>query len=222
MKKFLILLSVFLLTFGLFCTSAQAADNIQITVDGKNVTFTDAKPYMDSNNRVMVPMRTLGEALGCKVDYIASQSIYDANIGYYQSNPEIILTKYTKSGLKAVSCYDPNNETPSCFYIENHHMYYIYLDTDIAGKQSRTYLPARHVAENFGYNVTWDNNTQTVVVTTNKDNILFNHTNNTVSKKDLYGKWVKTNYAGSVYGYVEFTENTYTTSGVDYSKNSYI
>ena len=69
MKKLSVFLLVMVLAFGVFCTSAQAADNIKITVNGTNVAFTDAKPFVDQNGRTQVPMRALGEALGCDVNY---------------------------------------------------------------------------------------------------------------------------------------------------------
>lgn len=49
---------------------ASAADgDIKVTVDGKEVAFTDAKPFVDENNRTMLPLRAVGDALGLTVNW---------------------------------------------------------------------------------------------------------------------------------------------------------
>ena len=61
---------MFVLAFALLCPSAWAKTNIKIVVDAQNVAFTDAEPFIDQNGRTQVPMRALGEALGCNGDYV--------------------------------------------------------------------------------------------------------------------------------------------------------
>ena len=62
--------------------------SIKVTIDGRiilntgsEVAFIDGKkqylnfaPYIDSNNRTMVPIRFIAEALNCKVDWVQSES----------------------------------------------------------------------------------------------------------------------------------------------------
>lgn len=223
MKKYFVfknLICVFLISFfvfGLFSKPTIAsAQNIKVVVDGKQISFTDAKPFIDSNYRTQVPMRALGEALGCNVSYIPSSYKYDEEYGDYYTSPEIVLQKKTNSGLIIEANYSADNTGPSSLYIEDIWMGGIYLDTYIVTINNRAYLPARFVAENFGYKITWDSQSNSVIINTNPDDILFTHTNSTVVKEDLYGCWVKTGSKGELLhgNEITFTEDTYSSCGV--------
>jgi len=51
------------------------ANDINIKVNGEIIVFKDQKPYIDNNNRTMVPIRMI-EKLGGKIDWDSeSQSI---------------------------------------------------------------------------------------------------------------------------------------------------
>lgn len=71
MKKVLLVICTIALMFGVFFAAdiepAQAASNIKVTVDGQVVNTGSAKPFVDSHNRVMVPMRALSNALGTQI-----------------------------------------------------------------------------------------------------------------------------------------------------------
>ena len=191
-------MAVFILAFGLFCTTAQAANNnIKVTVDGKQIAFTDAKPFIDKNNRTQVPMRALGEALGCNVDY---------------QNGEVIVQKKTKSGLNVEAHYEKNNDTTIWFsvFVNGHDWIGDLSDSGFIMKNNRTYLPARYVAEDMGYTVDWNPATNTVIVKTNPNDLLFNAIATSVSASDLYGTWkVNSTYNGKVIGYVTFDNNIF-------------
>lgn len=192
---------VFILTFGLFGTAAQAAtgNNIQVTVDGKAIVFADAKPFIDEEYLTNVPMRALGEALGCSVKY--EKDSY--------GNISVILSKQTKSGLDIKLEYwgvDPYDRCGYNKYIEG--IDFEWEDGNaIKIKSNRTYLPARLIAENFGYNVEWNAAANTVVIKTNPKDLLFNSVVNSVSAEDMYGKWdVVSIYSGKTFGHIDFIE----------------
>ena len=213
MKKFITILVLSLLMLGLFCTTAQAAPNIKVVVDGKAIVFTDAKPFVDKNYRTQVPMRALAEALGCYVNYIPGQNGNSAVID---------ISKKTPSGLKVQAKFLPDGLMGTHFlYLQNRWIGDIYVDTDIVTIKSRTYLPARYVAENFGYNIRWDGMNNTVYVDSNPNDVLFNHTNSYVSKSDLMGTWKKTNAKGDYLGEVTFMDTRYNTTGSAYMSGSY-
>ena len=65
MKRLISLISAALLTVGM-STTAFAAD-INVTVEGTPVTWTDAKPFIDENDRTLVPLRPIANALGLEV-----------------------------------------------------------------------------------------------------------------------------------------------------------
>lgn len=69
MKKFISRILCAALLAGALLTAAGAADEIRVTVDGKPVEFTDAVPYVNSNNRTMIPLRAVADALGCDTRY---------------------------------------------------------------------------------------------------------------------------------------------------------
>ncbi len=47
--------------------TCYASGNVKVVVDGKEVEFPDAEPFIDINGRTMVPLRFVSEALGAKV-----------------------------------------------------------------------------------------------------------------------------------------------------------
>lgn len=63
--------SLILVLLLVLCVSftASANENIRIFVDGRQVEFPDQKPFVDKNNRTLVPVRFISEALGAKVDW---------------------------------------------------------------------------------------------------------------------------------------------------------
>ena len=65
MKRLISLISAALLTVGM-STTAFAAD-INVTVEGTPVAWTDAKPFIDENDRTLVPLRPIANALGLEV-----------------------------------------------------------------------------------------------------------------------------------------------------------
>ena len=199
MKKLLIFTAVLTLALGLLCTTAQAAENIKVTVDGKTIAFTDAKPFIDSNYRTQVPMRALGEALGCQVNYAK-------NVVNGDGHENINLIKNTENGLiwradlnrwhytypyptaqwGNVITVDVFSSMMSDFNIRYQTNP---LDTTPQMKNNRTYLPARYVAEAFGYSVNWDSKTSTVIIKTDPTNAFHIAGSEGLTATDLQGNW---------------------------------
>ena len=65
MKKLISLVTASLLALGM-STAALAAD-INVSVDGTPVAWTDAKPFIDENDRTLVSLRPIANALGLDV-----------------------------------------------------------------------------------------------------------------------------------------------------------
>ncbi|WP_278398519.1 copper amine oxidase N-terminal domain-containing protein [Lactobacillus acetotolerans] len=68
-KKFKYLFMALLLGVMMIAPMAEAAPDVTVKVDGNVVAFPDQKPYIDSNDRTMVPVRAPMEAMGCQVDW---------------------------------------------------------------------------------------------------------------------------------------------------------
>lgn len=45
-------------------TGVAAETYVTVTVEGETVDFPDAQPFIDANNRTLVPVRFISEALG--------------------------------------------------------------------------------------------------------------------------------------------------------------
>ena len=109
------------------------------TMNGQSVTM-DAAPYIDSNSRMMVPIRYAANAMG----------VTDANIqwnGYTQTG--------TISGAKGVV----QVKVGSTSLVTSNGT--ITMDTVAVNKDGRIYVPVRYIANALGANVAWDATTRT-------------------------------------------------------------
>ena len=130
------ILIAFICTFvllGCFTIQTFAATNPDVTVNGKFVYWTDARPYIDGNNRTMVPLRASMEACGLKVTWDGDKREAAVTDGY-----TIVKVPIDK---RVISINGKNKN----------------IDTNAVIKGGRTYLPIRAVAEAFGFNVCWSN-----------------------------------------------------------------
>jgi len=116
---------------------------LAVFVEGKQVIF-DVDPFIDENNRVIVPLRAIGEALGAQIDWDEATR----------------AAKFTKEGREVLFVIDSqealvNREVKS-------------MDTCPVIKNERTMLPLRYVGEFLGAQVDWDDRTSTVRITANE------------------------------------------------------
>ena len=129
-------------------SSAYAASEVKVTVNGKLVQFPDQKPYIDANSRTLVPMRAPMEAMGVKVDWDAGkrQAILDNN------NTKVVFTIDQK-------VYQVNGKNKT-------------MDTQAIIMSGRTCIPIRYAAEAFGATVSWDAANRTAVITTANSSVV--------------------------------------------------
>ena len=142
-KKFFI--SIIMLTICLAVgvpAVTQAAQNINVIINGKAVQFPDQKPYINADSRTMVPVRAPMEAMGCTVgwDEVKRQAIIE------------------KDGVKAVFTIGSKDYTVNGLTKT--------MDTAPVIVNSRTAFPIRFVAEAFGAKVDWDPASYTVSIGT--------------------------------------------------------
>ncbi|MBR4935338.1 MAG: copper amine oxidase N-terminal domain-containing protein, partial [Anaerotignum sp.] len=67
MKRMISIITAALMAVGM-TTTAFAAE-LSVTVDGRYVAWTDAKPFIDENDRTLVPLRPIANALGLEVSW---------------------------------------------------------------------------------------------------------------------------------------------------------
>ena len=143
MKKVKWLVALVLI-FSILSVSALAADEISVTINEKIIEF-DVQPQL-INNRTMVPMRKIFEELGANVEWIDEMQLVMATYG-----PKIVAMEI---GLDSFSITDASlGETKT-----------IPLDSPAVIVDGRTLIPVRAVAECFGYSVSWNDATQTVII----------------------------------------------------------
>ena len=142
MKKVIFVLSLVLLL--VFTSVTVFADEITIRVDSVEVEFNDdlGFPFIDENNRTLVPFRATLEEYGAEVDW----------------NNESRTAVATKDEIVVEVAVDEN------YIIKNGEE--IAVDTAARIVNGRTFLPIRAVIEAFGSEVQWDSSLNTVVITT--------------------------------------------------------
>jgi len=130
---------------------ASAAVSVTVIVDDKTVTFPDAPAYLDNNGRTQIPTRYIAQALGAEVEW-------DARAGRATFSIE------ADGDYKRVDFYIGSD----AYYIKNPPMHLAerhLMDTVATIGNSRTYVPARYLAEALGASVKWDSATKIVYIT---------------------------------------------------------
>lgn len=123
---------------GSVASAAQVAVSVQ--VNGTALKFPDAKPYYE-NNRVMIPIRFVSEALGAKVGYGLDRSVT------IELGTKKILMKINSDTVTVDSVIQK-------------------LDVPARLQQNRTYVPLRFVSEALGAEVGWKQEKRLVTITT--------------------------------------------------------
>ncbi len=139
MKKFLGVFMVTLMLVLSFGNTAFAQGDITVSVNGNVLTF-DVQPQI-INDRTMVPMRGIFEALGATVEWNDATKTVTATDGL--SFVEITIG----SNVIKVNGTEKTIDTAPCIV------------------DGRTLVPARFVAEAMGCEVKWDAATRTVHIT---------------------------------------------------------
>lgn len=153
MKKLLSLWIAVLVTFGgmigvnaySYTDDYYYADEITVTLNGSKIYF-DQPPIMQ-NDRTLVPMRKIFEAMGCNVEWDEESQMIDV-----WSGDENIMTLW----VDYESMWTPEA--------------YIELDVPPIVVNDRTLVPVRAISESIGALVDWDDYTQTVIITYNQKN----------------------------------------------------
>lgn len=119
---------------------------VSVTVNGSAVVWTDAEPFIDENNRTMVPLRAVADAMGLAVNWDAGAR--EASFTSDAYGTDRTITFPVDSTTARIS---EGGAVP--------------MDTAAIIRDGRTYAPIRYLAEYFGYGVNWDGAAKTVVIT---------------------------------------------------------
>lgn len=143
-KRKVSLMVVCVLVIGMFFTLVQTyADQgeIKVLLNGKTLNFDDQSPVIE-NDRTLVPMRAIFEALGAKIQWLDNE---ETIIGE-KDGVKVAL----KIGSKVVKVNDKDVE----------------LDVPAKLVNDRTMVPLRFVGESLGAKVQWMEATQTITIDT--------------------------------------------------------
>lgn len=123
-------------------SKSELQRHITVILDGRELVFDPKEgmgtSYIDGNNRTLVPLRKLLEAIGAEVTY--EESTHEVTAVKDQVTVKAII------GEKQITVN--GKDVP--------------LDTKAVIKDNRTYLPLRAVLESFGYHVIWHDVSHTV------------------------------------------------------------
>ncbi len=126
--------------FGAEPDYVPAQSEIEVKLNGSKISF-DSEPIME-DDRVLVPMRAIFEALGAEVFWDDTRRTASAyRYGIYIEVPIDMHYMMINGNLEM-------------------------LDVPARLVGDRTLVPARAISEAFGCTVTWDNDTQTVLINT--------------------------------------------------------
>lgn len=115
---------------------------ISVLVDGKTIGL-DVPPEI-KNQRTMVPVRAVGEAIGADVEWV-------------QDKGQVVMTR---AGSTVTMTLDSTTADIDGRKVE--------MDVAPYALNGRTLLPARYVAEFFGQKVDWDGERKEVLITEDK------------------------------------------------------
>lgn len=139
-----------LLLFGI---NAYAERDIEIYLDGEKLP-TEVNP-VNIDERVLVPMRVIFEALGAEVSWDDS-----AKTVWATRNGQFIAVN-TLDGTLGSGVYNSDGEV---YWVDR-------IDLDVPARiiDDFTYVPVRAVSETLGAYVTWDGEAERVLVDSRKD-----------------------------------------------------
>jgi len=139
MKKFISVILTFLLILPILSQiPVSASSNIDVILNGQLITFPDAQPKI-INNRTLVPVRSIAEALGGNVEWDQKTQTAIIQRGLNTAVFQIGKNKAYSKKIKS-------------------------LDVDAKIIDGRTYIPLRAVSEIFDARVEWDGSKNRITI----------------------------------------------------------
>ncbi|MCQ2560266.1 MAG: stalk domain-containing protein, partial [Clostridia bacterium] len=114
-------------------------EGIKVYYENELILF-DTQPYIDKNNRTIVPIRAIAEALGADVEW----DPVNKKASFSKENNQVVFTIGQLTALV-------NGQSQT-------------MDTIPVIKDGRTMIPLRYVSEYLGATVNWDDATKTVSI----------------------------------------------------------
>lgn len=152
MKKLLSLIIAAAMLMTSFVAVHGDENDIEVLLDGQAIEF-DVPPQI-VGDRTLVPFRAIFESLGYEVEWY--EEVYIVTGMSKHRSIEMSIGSYT------VAMVEHSPDTEAIFS-------HVELDVPPQIIGDRTMVPVRAVAELSGYDVQWDEDTYTVIITTTED-----------------------------------------------------
>lgn len=169
-KKFLLML-ILILSVSMFVPiiSSAKTNEITVSIDGEIIDF-DVEPQI-INGRTMVPMRAIFEKLGATVEWDKETETITSNRAYeylgFITEKEIVLQIDNPTMHVKGTEYDIYENEEFQFEDEEYSFEEdVTLDTPAFIVDGRTLVPLRAISEAFDLYVGWDDDTNTVIIST--------------------------------------------------------
>ncbi len=144
MKRIFRTIIALVMAISLFTSNIALADDIKVTLNGTQIQFD--QPPIIKNDRTLVPVRAIFEAMGMSVSWNPETQRIMA-VG----DSIIIIMQIGSVGIAYGSSEDSTGITMS--------------DVAPCIENDRTLVPVRVIAETTGYTVNWNADTRTVEIT---------------------------------------------------------
>ena len=146
MRKFISILLSLLLILNTLTTVFAAGTAITLQVDNNTINIGNRSISIDTapvimNGRTLIPVRGVSEAMGGNVNWNNDTKTVTITLG--SNKVEMTIDSTT-------AYFNDKAQT---------------LDVAPVVLNGRTMLPARFIAESFGFDVNWDNDTKTISIT---------------------------------------------------------
>ncbi|GFI61119.1 hypothetical protein IMSAG049_00272 [Clostridiales bacterium] len=156
--------------FSLACTIPAIARQTEVVVDGSQVVFPDAQPFVDENRRRLVPVRPVADAMGLMVSWDEksetasfTRRYTNGPVNNWLGEGDVSLTLYKVEFKIGDSTYNVSVEVSDGNTTKTGGWTKM-MDTAAVIEDGRTYVPVRYLAEEFGYAVKWDGETDTALL----------------------------------------------------------
>lgn len=136
-KMFALILGMMMMSSSI---STLAQSQVKVTINNEQVSFDEAGPFVDRNNRTLVPLRFISEKLGAQVKWDSKAQ----TVTVTASSQEVVLTvgqaQMIVNGVKTT------------------------MDTKPVMKDGRVFVPVKYISEVLGVEVKWIAEESTVAI----------------------------------------------------------
>ena len=142
MKKKRVMILLLGVMLGLALPVLATTPDVRVYVDEVEVAFPDQQPLINADNRTLVPLRFVSQALGGKVEWFKETKTVEIK----HAGETILLTvgeRFARKGQEKIT-----------------------LDTTATIMGDRTMVPLRYVSECLGAHVYWNGTKRKVFITT--------------------------------------------------------